>query len=139
MKSFFEALRSRRRDNHRFYHQGRISESLYFVSAIRFMIAYTMLFLSSATATLVGWLVSMVARQSGCSFFESLGYDRSNDVTNEHKEQLEVGYNLKRRTVLIAVWAMVIDPTFFGIFQAAAGKSDLVAPMDHAVQHSPNA
>lgn len=131
MKEFLEALRVQRWDDHRYYHQSRINQSLHFVSAVSFMIAYVMLFTSPALAALIGWLVAMVTRQSGHFFFEPLGYDNVNQVTNEHKEAIKVGYNLKRKMVLIAVWAvapltLIVDPTLFGIFEPAADRAALI-------------
>ncbi len=131
MKSFLEALRIQRWDDHRFYHHSRINQSLHFISAISFVVAYAMLFVSPAMAAMIGWLVSMVTRQSGHFFFEPLGYDQINQVTHEHKEEIKVGYNLKRKVVLIGIWAvapltLVFDPTLFGIFKAASGMADLI-------------
>lgn len=131
MKEFLNALRVQRWDDHRYYHQSRINQSLHFVSAISFMIAYAMLFTSPALAAMIGWLVSMVTRQSGHFFFEPLGYDNVNQATNEHKEAIKVGYNLKRKMVLIAIWAvapltLMLDPTLLGIFEPAADRAALI-------------
>ena len=131
MKEFLHALKVQRWDDHRYYHQSRINQSLHFVSAISFMIAYAMLFTSPALAAMIGWLVSMVTRQSGHFFFEPLGYDNVNQATNEHKEAIKVGYNLKRKMVLIAIWAvapltLMLDPTLLGIFEPAADRAALI-------------
>jgi hypothetical protein len=131
VKEFLNALRVQRWDDHRYYHQSRINQSLHFVSAISFMIAYAMLFTSPALAAMIGWLVSMVTRQSGHFFFEPLGYDNVNQATNEHKEAIKVGYNLKRKMVLIAIWAvapltLMLDPTLLGIFEPAADRAALI-------------
>jgi hypothetical protein len=58
-------------------------------------------------SALIGWLFSMTTRQSGHFFFEPLGYDHVNQVTHEYKEEVKVGYNLRRKVVLIAIWAVV--------------------------------
>jgi hypothetical protein len=131
MKDFLAALRTQRWDDHRYYHQSRINQSLHFVSAVSFLIAYAMLFSNPAMAALIGWLVSMVTRQSGHFFFEPLGYDHVNHATNEYKEAVKVGYNLKRKVVLISIWALTplilfVDPTLFGIFEPAAGGAELL-------------
>jgi len=47
----------------------------------------------------------MTTRQSGHFFFEPLGYDEVNKATHEHKEAIKVGYNLRRKIVLLAIWA----------------------------------
>ncbi len=131
MKEFLNALRVQRWDDHRYYHQSRINQSLHFVSAISFMIAYAMLFTSPALAAMIGWLVAMVTRQSGHFFFEPLGYDTVNQATNEHKEAIKVGYNLKRKMVLITIWAvapltLLLDPSLLGIFEPAADLAALI-------------
>ena len=57
-------------------------------------------------AALIGWLVAMVSRQAGHFFFEPKGYDEVNHATHEHKEDIKVGYNLRRKVVLLAIWAL---------------------------------
>ena len=46
----------------------------------------------------------MVTRQSGHIVFEPRGYDRVNDTTYAYKESIKVGYNMRRKAVLLAVW-----------------------------------
>jgi hypothetical protein len=96
---------------------------LHFLSAISFIIAYVTVFFDPVKSALIGWLVSMVSRQSGHFFFEPKGYDAINRASHEHKEEIKVGYNLRRKVILHAVWALVplvlwLDPTFFGLFTA---------------------
>ena len=67
----------------------------------------------------------MVSRQAGHFFFEPKDYDVVNQATHDHKEAIKVGYNLKRKTVLLSIWALSpvllwIDPTGFGVFPATA-------------------
>jgi len=131
MKEFLHALRVQRWDDHRYYHQSRINQTLHFISALSFLTAYALMFSNPSVAALIGWLVSMVTRQSGHFFFEPLGYDHVNQATNEYKEAVKVGYNLKRKMVLIAIWALApmglyFDPTMFGLFEPAADRSALI-------------
>ena len=42
--SFLEELRLQRWDDHRYYHHSRINQSLHFVSACSFIVAYVMMF-----------------------------------------------------------------------------------------------
>jgi len=63
----------------------------------------------------------MTSRQAGHFFFEPKGYDAVNQATHEHKEDIKVGYNLKRKVVLMAIWALSplvlwLDPTVLGLF-----------------------
>lgn len=121
MQSFLAELRTQRWDDHRYYHHSRINQSLHLLSAISFIIAYITMFFDPVKSALIGWLVSMVSRQSGHFFFEPKGYDRVNHTTHEHKEEIKVGYNLRRKVILHAVWALVplllwMEPTFFGVF-----------------------
>ena len=131
MKEFLHALKVQRWDDHRYYHQSRINQTLHFISAISFLTAYALLFKNPALAALIGWLVSMVTRQSGHFFFEPLGYDHVNQATNEYKEAVKVGYNLKRKMILISIWALApmmlfVDPTLFGLFEPATDRSALI-------------
>jgi len=41
--TFFEALKIQRFDDHRYYHHSRINQSLHFISAISFVVAYAFL------------------------------------------------------------------------------------------------
>ena len=131
MKAFLKALQVQRWDDHRYYHHSRINQSLHFVSALSFISAYVMMFFNPVAAALTGWLVSMTTRQAGHFFFKPKGYDTVNQASHEHKEEIKVGYNLRRKLVLIAIWAVAplllfVDPTLFGIFEPASGKSELI-------------
>jgi hypothetical protein len=88
-------------------------------------------FTDPARSALIGWLVSMVSRQSGHFFFEPKGYDEVNRATHEHKERIKVGYNLRRKVILHVVWALSplllwLDPTLFGLFPPTSGTAELV-------------
>jgi hypothetical protein len=131
MQTFWQELKTQRWDDHRFYHHSRINQSLHFVSSISFLCAYVMLFKDPAAAALTGWLIGMVTRQSGHFFFEPKGYDEVNHATHEHKEEIKVGYNLKRKVVLHLVWGLApvvlyFEPTFFGVFEPHATASEYI-------------
>ncbi len=123
MSSFLETLRVQRWDDHRYYHHSRINQSLHLISALSFLASYVMLFINPAIAALMAWLVSMTSRQAGHFFFEPKGYDHVNQATNEFKEEIKVGYNIKRKIVLMAVWAasplfVYLEPDLFGLVEA---------------------
>lgn len=131
MKNFLEQLRVQRWDDHRYYHHSRINQSLHFVSALSFLFAYVWLFVDPVISALVGWLVSMTSRQAGHFFFEPKGYDHVNQATHEYKEEIKVGYNLQRKVVLMAIWALspvalLFDPTLFGLLTPWAGAADFM-------------
>ncbi len=105
MHSFLEALRIQRWDDHRYYHHSRINQTLHLISALSFLTAYAVMFTNPAAAALLAWLVSMTSRQAGHFFFEPKGYDEVNEATHEHKEDIKVGYNLRRKIVLMVIWA----------------------------------
>lgn len=131
MQSFWQELQTQRWDDHRYYHHSRINQSLHFISAISFLVAYVMLFTDPVAAALIAWLVAMVTRQSGHFFFEPKGYDEVNHATHEYKEDVKVGYNLRRKVILHVIWAAVplvlwFEPTFFGVFQPHAGTEEFV-------------
>ena len=122
IKSFLQALAVQRWDDHRYYHHSRINQSLHLVSALTFLTAYGAVFFSPAWAALIGWLVAMVTRQCGHFFFEPKGYDEVNQATHAYKESIKVGYNLRRKLVLLSVWALSplvlwLDPTVFGLYR----------------------
>jgi len=123
VSSFLETLRVQRWDDHRYYHHSRINQSLHLISALSFLASYVMLFINPAIAALMAWLVSMTSRQAGHFFFEPKGYDHINQATNEYKEEIKVGYNIKRKIVLMAIWAaspvfVYLEPDLFGLVEA---------------------
>lgn len=128
MQSFWRTLKVQRWDDHRYYHHSRINQSLHLLSALSFITAYGLLFRNPALSAEIGWLVAMVSRQAGHFFFEPKGYDEVNQATHEHKEQIKVGYNLRRKVVLMLIWAISpailwINPTLFGFFPAQSANS----------------
>jgi hypothetical protein len=119
-KGFLAELREQRWDDHRYYHHSRINQSLHLLSALSFLTSYALLAVSPSIAALVGWLVAMWSRQIGHFFFEPKGYDAVNELSHERKEEIKVGYNLRRKVVLLAVWAaspvvLWVEPTLFGL------------------------
>ena len=130
MSRFTETLQTQRFDDYRYYHQSRINQTLHLISDVIFLACYALLFKDPALAGLVGWL-AMLTRQTGHFFFEPSGYDAVNNVTNDYKEQVKVGYNQSRKIVLLIVWglaplALVLDPTLFGLFAPPANRMDFV-------------
>jgi hypothetical protein len=124
VNEFLRALKTQRWDDHRYYHHSRINQSLHFISALSFLCAYGLLFSDPASAALLAWTVSMTTRQAGHFFFEPLGYDEVNQATQEHKEAIKVGYNLRRKVVLLSVWvaapiALWLSPSLAGLIQPA--------------------
>lgn len=125
MREFFKKVELLQWDDHRYYHQCRINQTLHLISAISFLVAYVLLFIDPAMAGIVGWLVGMVTRQSGHIFFEPRGHDRIHDVSYEYKESIKVGYNMRRKAILISVWLalptlLYLSPGLFGLFQPAS-------------------
>jgi hypothetical protein len=131
VNKFLEALKTPRWDDHRYYHHSRINQSLHLISALSFLVAYACLFINPPVAALIAWLVSMITRQSGHFFFEPKGYDVVNQATHEYKEEIKVGYNLKRKVVLMAVWAaapllVYLQPDLFGLLRPHTGVNEFV-------------
>jgi hypothetical protein len=121
MSEFFRQLSIQRWDDHRYYHHSRINQTLHLISALSFVVSYAWLFKDPATAALIAWLIAMVSRQSGHFFFEPKGYDEVNQATHEYKEAIKVGYNLRRKVVLMAIWAasplvLLYEGSLFGLF-----------------------
>ena len=129
--SFLAALKIQRWDDHRYYHHSRINQTLHLVSAISFLIGYALLFVDPAMAALVGWLLAMTSRQVGHIFFEPKDYDEVNQATHQYKEAIKVGYNLKRKAVLLTAWALSplvlwANPTLFGLLVAHTNEFEFV-------------
>lgn len=125
-----DMLRTQRFDDYRFYHQSTVNQTLHLFSAIIFLACYALLFRDPALAGLVGWL-AMLTRQTGHFFFEPNGYDAVNDVSNEYKEAVKVGYNQTRKIILLLVWgsapiALYAYPTLFGLFAAPVDRLDFI-------------
>lgn len=127
MKEFFKIVELLRWDDHRYYHQCRINQTLHLVSALSFLVAYGLLFIDPAAAGLVGWLVGMSTRQSGHLFFEPRGYDRINQASDAHKESIKVGYNMRRKGILLSVWLALPLLLYFerGLFGLIEPSTDL--------------
>jgi len=128
VKDYLRELQTQRWDDHRYYHHSRINQSLHLVSALSFVTSYALLFVDPAMAAVLAWCVSMTTRQAGHFFFEPRGYDEVNQATDEHKEMIKVGYNIRRKVVLMAVWlgiplALWIDPSLLGLIEPAADAS----------------
>lgn len=122
MNDFFKTLEVQRWDDHRYYHHSRINQTLHFISAMSFVVAYALLWTDPVLSALIAWLVAMTSRQAGHFFFEPKGYDHVNQATHEHKEEIKVGYNLRRKVVLMALWAgtpllVWAVPGVFGLFE----------------------
>lgn len=131
MNGFFETIAIQRWDDHRLYHHSRINQSLHLLSAISFLVGYALLFIDPAKAAILAWCVSMVSRQAGHFFFEPRGYDHVNQVSDEHKEAVKVGYNIRRKIVLMLVCALIplvlwVEPSLWGSIEAATSPSEFM-------------
>jgi hypothetical protein len=131
MSSFRHVLKVQRWDDHRYYHHSLVNQSLHLLSATTFLLAYILLYWDPAMAALIGWTVSMTSRQAGHFFFEPKGYDEINQATHAYKEEVKVGYNLRRKVVLHMIWAaspmvLYLDPTLFGIFHPYYGAQEFI-------------
>lgn len=123
LSTFLKELQIQRWDDHRYYHHNRVNQSLHLVSALCFVAAYVWLFIDPVVSALLAWLVSMTTRQAGHFFFEPHSYDEVNQATHAYKEDIKVGYNLRRKVVFMAIWAasplvVWLQPTVWGLFDA---------------------
>jgi hypothetical protein len=128
MSGFMDMLKVQRWDDHRYYHHSLVNQSLHLLSATSFLFAYAILFWNPPAAALVAWMVSMTSRQIGHFFFEPKGYDSVNHASHEYKEDIKVGYNLKRKAVLLSIWALsplvlYFEPTLFGLLRPRLGAA----------------
>ena len=121
--TFLDELHQQRWDDHRYYHHNRINQSLHVVSALCFLTSYVLIFINPVAAVMAAWPLAMIVRQIGHFFFEPKTYDEVNQASHEYKEKVKVGYNLRRKFVLLGLWALVpavlyLQPAFFGFFSA---------------------
>ena len=128
MTTFFATLAQQRYDDHRYYHHSRINQSLHLLSAVTFIASYALLFVQPALAAILAWCVSMTSRQTGHFFFEPRGYDHVNDASDAYKEEIKVGYNIRRKVVLLAVWIAIpaflwFQPSLFGWIEPFDGMA----------------
>jgi len=131
MSGFRQTLKTQRWDDHRYYHHSLINQSLHFLSAATFVLSYILCYWDPAMAALIGWMISMTSRQIGHFFFEPKGYDEINQATHEYKEEIKVGYNLRRKVVLMTIWAvsplvLYLDPTLFGLLPPHFGAQEFI-------------
>jgi len=129
--AFKEQLDEQRWDDHRYYHHSLINQSLHFLSASSFIVAYILLFHDPALASLLGWCVAMTSRQAGHFFFEPKTYDEINQATHQYKEEIKIGYNLFRKVVFMSIWALMpilllISPTLWGVFAPIPGPMGFI-------------
>ena len=131
MKPLRTELAEQRWDDHRFYHHSRINQTLHLISALCFIVAYGLLWVDPAWAALLAWSVSMTTRQSGHFFFEPRGFDTVNQVTDEYKEAVKIGYNIRRKIVLMGAWAglpllLWANPSIFGLIEPATSLGEFI-------------
>jgi len=129
--TIFETLREQRWDDHRYYHHSRINQFLHLLSALSFIVAYVYLFIDPVISAYIAWLFAMTTRQAGHFFFEPKDYDTYNQATQDYKEEIKVGYNLKRKRVLIACWLAVpvlayFDAALFNFVMPDAAPDTLI-------------
>lgn len=120
--TFRNELNKQRWDDHRLYHHSRVNQSLHLLSALSFLCTYVLLFVNSLFAVFIGWFIAMWLRQVGHFFFEPKGFDEVNGMSHAEKESVKVGYNLRRKIVLLTIWAaspivLYYQPSLFGLFE----------------------
>ena len=129
--TILETLKIQRWDDHRYYHHSRINQFLHLLSALSFIVAYVYLFIDPVVSAYIAWLFAMTTRQAGHFFFEPKDYDTYNQATQDHKEAIKIGYNLKRKRVLIACWLAVpvlayFDAALFNFVMPDAAPDTLI-------------
>lgn len=115
IKELLATLKEQRWDDHRYYHHSRINQFLHLISASSFIIAYVYLFVDPVVSAYIAWLISMTTRQAGHFFFEPKDYDTYNQATQEYKEEIKIGYNLKRKRVLMTCFVLIPVLAYFDL------------------------
>ena len=128
--TFLEELHQQRWDDHRYYHHNRVNQFLHLLSASCFLASYVLLFVDPVKAVMVGWLLAMILRQIGHFFFEPKTFDSVHDASHEYKESIKVGYNLKRKVVLLTIWIlapiMLFDPFTASVIETLTERASFV-------------
>jgi len=135
-QSFAEMLSEQRWDDHRYYHHSLVNQTLHLISASSFLIAYAYLFIDPVISAMIAWLIAMTTRQAGHFFFEPKGYDHINQATHDYKEQIKVGYNLRRKVVLLTIWAVApailwFEPSLYGTIEPATMVREWLRDVGH--------
>ncbi|MFM7255898.1 MAG: hypothetical protein ACKO3C_09680 [Betaproteobacteria bacterium] len=135
-QSFAEMLSEQRWDDHRYYHHSLVNQTLHLISASSFLIAYAYLFIDPVISAMIAWLIAMTTRQAGHFFFEPKGYDHINQATHDYKEQIKVGYNLRRKVVLLTIWAVApailwFEPSLYGTIEPATTVREWLRDVGH--------
>lgn len=99
---FSDELQRQRWDDHRYYHHNRVNQALHLISACCFLASYALIWVSPVAAAIAAWPLAMIVRQIGHFLFEPKTYDEINRATHEFKENVKVGYNLRRKAVLLS-------------------------------------
>lgn len=128
---FLDELHKQRWDDHRYYHHNRVNQSLHLVSASCFLASYVLIFIDPVAAVMVSWVLAMVLRQIGHFFFEPKSFDEVNGVSHEYKESVKVGYNLRRKIVLLSIWVAVpvllaMEPSLWGVLSSEQAANGLL-------------
>ena len=128
---FRDELHKQRWDDHRYYHHNRVNQLLHLLSASCFVASYYLIFVDPVLAVMVGWLLAMVLRQIGHFFFEPKTFDEVNEVSHEYKESIKVGYNLRRKVILLSIWiavpvVLLLSPSFFGLLNQSQIEQGLL-------------
>jgi len=121
--TFLQELHRQRWDDHRYYHHNRVNQTLHLLSACCFLASYALVLVNPVAAVMIAWLLAMVLRQVGHFFFEPKDYDTVNHATHEYKESVKVGYNLRRKVILLSLWVaapilIALRPDLFGLLDA---------------------
>ena len=130
MNEFFKNPETQRGDA-TLLHQQPHQQTLHLISPSALWWPMCRLWNEPVLSALIAWLVSMTSRQAGHFFFEPKGYDHVNQATHEHKEAIKVGYNLRRKVVLMALWAgtpllVWAEPGVFGLFEPHTSGTEFI-------------
>lgn len=131
VSAFRQELRQQRWDDHRLYHHSRVNQSLHLLSALSFLGSYALLFVNAVFAVFIGWFVAMWMRQIGHFFFEPKDYDTVNNLSFEGKEAIKIGFNLRRKVILLMLWALapvalLVWPDLFGTLEPHTSVLDYI-------------
>ena len=130
MRDFMAMLRTQRFDDYRYYHQSRINQTLHLIGAIIFLGCYALLF-GDAACGRTGRLARDVNPPDRSLLLRAQRLRRPQQRHQRIQGNIKIGYNQRRKIVLLIIWGMApvtlfFFPTLFGIFSPPAGRFDFI-------------
>lgn len=101
MKTFFDEVKFILKQDHDYYHNSLMNQSLHCLSGFMNLIAIILVFQGAFENGVALFMISWGTRQSGHFFFESKDFDHKANKSFQEKEDEKIGANLERKLMMI--------------------------------------